>query len=198
MAAALPASAPPVIRPSAGPDDVRTPLTPMRAVIAQRLLASKTQIPHFYLHIEIDAGPLMAFRAQANAAEEARGTGTKFTINDFILKAAAAAAVQVPAANAAFDVDAIVRFAGVHLSVAIAVDDGLVTPVIRDAQHKSLSEISAMRQGLRHAREAEPAQARRTRPAAPSPSPTSGPTASTASMPSSTRRRPPSFPSAPS
>jgi pyruvate dehydrogenase E2 component (dihydrolipoyllysine-residue acetyltransferase) len=133
----------PLIRPTAGPDDVRTPLTPMRAVIAQRLLASKTQIPHFYLRAEIDAGPLMAFRAQANAAEDSKSSGIKFTINDFILKAAAVAAVQVPAVNAAFDQDSLVLFASVNLSVAIAIDDGLVTPVIRDAPHKSLSDISA-------------------------------------------------------
>jgi len=134
----------PVIRPVVGPDDVRVPLTPIRSIIATRLLTSKTQIPHFYLNIEVDAGPLMAFRAQANQAEEAKGSGVKFTVNDFILKATATAAAQVPAVNASFDVDAIVRFKSVNLCVAIAVEDGLVTPVIRDAQAKSLSEISAM------------------------------------------------------
>lgn len=133
----------PVIRPTVGPQDVRVPLSPMRTIIASRLLASKTQIPHFYLNIEVDAGQLMTFRAQANQAEQAKGSGIKFTINDFLLKAAATAAAQVPAVNAAFDVDAIVRFKSVNLSVAIAVDDGLVTPVIRDAQNKSLTEISA-------------------------------------------------------
>ena len=133
----------PVIRPTVGPQDVRVPLSPMRTIIASRLLASKTQIPHFYLNIEVDAGPLMTFRAQAKQAEQAKGSGIKFTINDFLLKAAATAAAQVPAVNAAFDVDAIVRFKSVNLSVAIAVDDGLVTPVIRDAQNKSLTEISA-------------------------------------------------------
>lgn len=133
----------PVIRPTAGPDDTRVPLSPVRKVIAERLLASKTQIPHFYLNIEVDAGPLMAFRVQANKAEEARGSGVKFTVNDFILKAVAAAAKETPAANAAFDVDAIVRFKSVNVSVAIAIEDGLVTPVIRDAHEKSLYEINA-------------------------------------------------------
>lgn len=140
---AAPAPGLPVIRPTVGPQDVRVPLSPMRTIIASRLLASKTQIPHFYLNIEVDAGPLMTFRTQANQAEQAKGSGIKFTINDFLLKAAATAAAQVPAVNAAFDVDAIVRFKSVNLSVAIAVDDGLVTPVIRDAQNKSLTEISA-------------------------------------------------------
>ncbi len=133
----------PVIRPVVGPEDVRVPLSPIRTIIASRLLASKTQIPHFYLNIEVDAAPLMAFRAQANAAEEAKGSGIKFTVNDFILKAAAAAAVEVPSINAAFDGDAIVRFKNVNLAVAIAIDDGLVTPVIPEAQAKSLSDISA-------------------------------------------------------
>ena len=133
----------PVIRPTVGPDDVRVPLSPIRTIIASRLLASKTQIPHFYLNIEVDAAPLMAFRAQANKAEEAKGSGVKFTVNDFIVKAAATAATQVPAINASFDVDAIVRFKNVNIAVAIAIDDGLVTPVIPETQARSLSEISA-------------------------------------------------------
>jgi pyruvate dehydrogenase E2 component (dihydrolipoamide acetyltransferase) len=133
----------PVIRPVVGPNDKREPLSQTRQIIAQRLLASKTQIPHFYLNVEIDAGPLLEFRTQANAAEEQKSSGQKFTINDFILKAVATAAMQVPAVNAAFDGDAIVRFASVNLSVAIAIDDGLVTPVIREVQKKSLTEISA-------------------------------------------------------
>jgi pyruvate dehydrogenase E2 component (dihydrolipoamide acetyltransferase) len=133
----------PVIRPVMGPEDQRVPLSPIRTIIASRLLASKTQIPHFYLNIEVDAEPLMAFRAQANQAEEAKGSGVKFTVNDFILKAAATAAAEVPAVNASFDGDAIVRFKNVNLSVAIAIDDGLVTPVILEAQNKSLTEMSA-------------------------------------------------------
>ena len=70
----------------AGAGDQRIPLSGMRRVIAERLLASKTTIPHFYLNIEVDAGPLMKFRAEANAASEAAG-GAKLTVNDFVLKA---------------------------------------------------------------------------------------------------------------
>jgi pyruvate dehydrogenase E2 component (dihydrolipoamide acetyltransferase) len=132
----------PVIRPTIGPDDTKVPLSPMRAIIAERLLASKQQIPHFYLNIEVDAAPLLALRAQVNAAAEAT-TGVKYTVNDFILKAVAATSRQVPAANAAFDVDGIVKFASVNVAVAIAIEDGLVTPVIRDADKKSLQEISS-------------------------------------------------------
>jgi pyruvate dehydrogenase E2 component (dihydrolipoamide acetyltransferase) len=139
-----PAKAPisaPVAAMPAGAGDQKIPLSGMRRVIAERLLTSKTTIPHFYLNIEVDAGPLMRFRAEANAASEAAG-GAKFTVNDFVLKAVIAAAVKVPAVNASFAGDAIIQYGGIHLSVAVAVEEGLVTPVIRDAQKKSLREIS--------------------------------------------------------
>ena len=140
-AAAAPARAAQTIRPVAGPDDQRLPLSGMRTIIAERLLASKTQIPHFYLNIEVDAAPLLALRQEVNASPDQHG-GNKYTVNDFILKAVSAAAVSVPAVNASFDGDSIVQFTAVNLCVAIAVDDGLVTPVIRSAQSKSLLEIS--------------------------------------------------------
>ena len=122
--------------------DTKTPLSGMRRTIAERLLASKTQIPHFYLTIEIDAAPLAKIRKELNAAAEASGT-SKVTVNDFILLAAARAAKQHPRVNAAFAGDSIVEYGSVNLSVAIAVEDGLITPVIRDAQSLSLREISA-------------------------------------------------------
>lgn len=122
--------------------DTKTPLSGMRRTIAERLLASKTQIPHFYLSMEIDAAPLAKLRKELNAAAEA-DAAPKVTINDFILLAAARAAKQHPRVNAAFAGDSIVEYASVNLSVAIAVEDGLITPVIRDAQKLSLREISA-------------------------------------------------------
>lgn len=133
-----------MIRASAGEGDERIRLSGMRSVIAERLLASKTQIPHFYLTFEVDAAPLLAFRREVNSASEKEksDSSNKYTINDFILKAVALSAVAVPEVNASFDGDAIIRFASVHLSVAVAIDDGLVTPVIRDAQKRSLLEIS--------------------------------------------------------
>jgi pyruvate dehydrogenase E2 component (dihydrolipoamide acetyltransferase) len=121
--------------------DTKTPLSGMRRTIAERLLASKTQIPHFYLTIEIDAAPLAKLRKVLNAAAEAAGTA-KVTVNDFILLAAARAAKQHPKVNAAFAGDSVVEYGSVNLSVAIAVEDGLITPVIRDAQNLSLREIS--------------------------------------------------------
>ncbi len=140
--ASSPAKAVQTIRPVAGPDDQRIELTGMRTIIAERLLASKTQIPHFYLQIEVDAAPLMTFRKHINDAAEKTG-GVKFTVNDFILKATIRAATAVPAVNASFDGDAIVQFKQVNLSVAIAIPDGLVTPVIKAAETKTLQEISA-------------------------------------------------------
>ena len=124
--------------PIAGMPETRVPLSGMRRVIAERLLASKTQIPHFYLSIEIDAVPMMAFRKELNSAG-----GGKVTFNDIALAAVARAAVQKPKVNAAFAGDAIIQYGSVNLSVAIAVEDGLVTPVIRDAQNLTLPQISS-------------------------------------------------------
>jgi pyruvate dehydrogenase E2 component (dihydrolipoamide acetyltransferase) len=117
-------------------------LTGMRKTIAERLLASKTQIPHFYLSVAMDGGPLMALRKELNAMVEKDG-GQKLTVNDFILLAAARAAAAVPKINAAYDVDAIVEYADVNLAVAVAVEDGLITPVIKKANTLTLREISA-------------------------------------------------------
>lgn len=124
--------------PIAGMPETKVPLSGMRRVIAERLLASKTQIPHFYLSIEINAAPMMAFRKEYMEAK-----GTKITFNDIALSAVARAAMEKPKVNAAFAGDSIVQYGSVNLSVAIAVEDGLVTPVIRDAQTLSLEKISA-------------------------------------------------------
>jgi pyruvate dehydrogenase E2 component (dihydrolipoamide acetyltransferase) len=139
-AAAAPGAAP-IAYATAGDGDEVIALSGMRRIIAERLLASKTQIPHFYLHLEVDAGPLMKMRAQLNAGGEAAGA-SKLTVNDFILKAVVAAAVKVPAVNASFAGDSVIQFSSVNLSVAVAVDDGLVTPVVRNANKKSLKDIS--------------------------------------------------------
>lgn len=140
-APAVAAPAAQAIMPVAKDGDEIIPLTSMRKVIASRLLTSKVTIPHFYLHLEVDAAPLTALRKQVN--EQAEKThGNKYSINDFILKAVVNAADAVPAINASFAGENIVRFRHVGLSVAIAVDDGLVTPVIKEAETKSLLAIS--------------------------------------------------------
>ena len=122
-------------------EGARIHLSGMRKVIAERLVASKGPVPHFYLNIEIDAGPLMTARAELKSAGEGSDT-SKITVNDFVLKAAVQAAVKVPKANASFDEDSIVQYNDVNLAIAVALDEGLVTPVIRAAQTKSLREIS--------------------------------------------------------
>lgn len=136
-----PAPTTPAIVPVAKEGDERIELSSMRKIIASRLLTSKTTIPHFYLHLEVDAAPLMAMRQQINAQAE-KTHGNKYSVNDFILKAVINATVAVPAVNASFAGDHIVKFQHVGLSVAIAVEDGLVTPVIKQAETKSLLAIS--------------------------------------------------------
>lgn len=126
---------------STGGEERKVSLSGMRRIIAERLLASKTQIPHFYLSIEVDAAPLMRLRKEVNAANEAAGL-PKITVNDFILLATARAAALNPKVNAAWAGDHILEYASVNLSVAVAVDDGLVTPVLRNAQALSLRQVS--------------------------------------------------------
>ena len=136
-----PVSAAQAIIPIAKAGDETIQLSTMRKVIASRLLTSKVTIPHFYLHLEVDAGPLMALRKQVNDQAE-KTHGNKYSVNDFILKAVINAAQAVPAINASFAGDHIVKFNHIGLSVAIAVEDGLVTPVIKEAESKSLLAIS--------------------------------------------------------
>jgi pyruvate dehydrogenase E2 component (dihydrolipoamide acetyltransferase) len=145
-------------RPRAGGDrdegvlpstSARIQLSGMRKVIAQRLVESLGPVPHFYLTIDINAGPLMAAREELKSAGEG-ADAAKITVNDFVLKAAVMAAVKVPRVNASFDDDAILQYADVDLGVAVAIADGLLTPVIRAAQDKSLREISALAKDLAH------------------------------------------------
>jgi pyruvate dehydrogenase E2 component (dihydrolipoamide acetyltransferase) len=143
------ASATPAIRAARGiaGNEKNIPLSGMRKTIAERLLASKTQIPHFYLSTAMDGGPLMALRKELNAMAEKDG-GQKLTVNDFILLAAARSAAKVPKINAAYDGDAIIEYEEVNLAVAVAIEDGLITPVIRKADTLSLREISTQMKDL--------------------------------------------------
>jgi pyruvate dehydrogenase E2 component (dihydrolipoamide acetyltransferase) len=129
------------IVPVAKDGDELIPLSSMRKIIASRLLTSKTTIPHFYLHVDVDAAPLMTLRQQVNAQAE-KTHGNKYSVNDFILKAVINATQAVPAVNASFAGENILKYKHVGLSVAIAVEDGLVTPVIKQAETKSLLAIS--------------------------------------------------------
>lgn len=128
-------------------ESARIQLSGMRKIIAQRLVESLGPVPHFYLTIDINAGPLMEAREELKSAGEG-ADAAKITVNDFVLKAAVMAAVKVPRVNASFDNEAIVQYADVDLGVAVAIEDGLLTPVIRAAQDKSLREISALAKDL--------------------------------------------------
>lgn len=132
---------PQAINPVASGEDQRIELSNLRKIIAERLLTSKLTIPHFYLHIEVDAAPLMSLRKQINEQAE-QTTGNKYSINDFIVKALVNASVAVPEVNASYAGDHIIQYASVGISVAVAVDDGLVTPVVKNAETKSLLQIS--------------------------------------------------------
>jgi pyruvate dehydrogenase E2 component (dihydrolipoamide acetyltransferase) len=120
----------------------RQKLSTMRSVIAKRLLESKTTIPHFYLEIEVDAKPMLDLRVQLNEQLGKLTPPVKLSLNDFVLKAAAEAVRRVPAVNAAFDGDGIKQFPNVELSFAVAIAEGLITPIVREAQNKSLIQIS--------------------------------------------------------
>jgi pyruvate dehydrogenase E2 component (dihydrolipoamide acetyltransferase) len=146
---APPAAGQPTRLPLQPAESVRIQLSGMRKIIAQRLVESLGPVPHFYLTIDINAGPLMEAREELKSAGQDTDTA-KITVNDFVLKAAVMAAVKVPRANASFDGDALVQYADVDLGVAVAIEDGLLTPVIRAAQDKSLREISALAKDLAH------------------------------------------------
>ena len=116
-------------------------LSNMRAVIARRLVESKTTIPHFYLEIEVDAAPLNALRVNLNAG--LAKDGVRLSVNDFILKASAAALRAVPGVNSSWDTTGIKYHGSTHVSFAVAIEDGLITPVIKDTDKKTVFQISA-------------------------------------------------------
>jgi pyruvate dehydrogenase E2 component (dihydrolipoamide acetyltransferase) len=130
-------------------ESARIQLSGMRRIIAQRLVESLGPVPHFYLDININAGALMEAREELKSAGEG-ADAAKITVNDFVLKAAVQAAVKVPRVNTSFDDDAIVQYADIDLGIAVAIEDGLLTPVIRAAQNKSLREISELAKDLAH------------------------------------------------
>ncbi|GEQ96721.1 acetyltransferase component of pyruvate dehydrogenase complex [Iodidimonas gelatinilytica] len=120
-------------------DEVK--LSGMRKVIAKRMTQSKSHVPHFYLTIDVELEKLMAQRKALNARLE--GEGVKISVNDFIIRASALALKKVPQANAMFAGDKAYLFKRQDISVAVAVDGGLVTPVVRDAGSKGLAQISS-------------------------------------------------------
>ena len=117
------------------------PLDGMRKTIAARLTEAKQTIPHFYLRRDIKIDNLLSFRGQLNKQLEARGV--KLSVNDYIIKACALALQTVPAANAVWAGDRVLQLTPSDVAVAVAIEGGLFTPVLKDAEQKSLSTLSA-------------------------------------------------------
>ena len=152
-AAAAPAAAAPAPAAPSGPsaetvlkmyadrEYVEVQLDGMRRTIAARLSEAKQTIPHFYLRRSAKLDELMKFRATLN--KQLEGRGVKLSVNDFIIKACAVALQQVPDANAVWAGDRIVKLKPSDVAVAVAIDGGLFTPVLKDAQIKSLSALSS-------------------------------------------------------
>ena len=126
--------------PDAEGDYTDVPASNMRKRIAARLTEAKRDVPHFYLMRTIDAAPMLAFRGRLN---ELLGDKGKVSVNDLIVKAVALALRRVPSCNAQWAGDAIRQFHRVHVGVAVAIDEGLVTPVVRDADQKGIGSIAA-------------------------------------------------------
>jgi pyruvate dehydrogenase E2 component (dihydrolipoamide acetyltransferase) len=123
------------------------PLSMMRKAIARRLTESKQSVPHFYLSIDVDADALVLLRERINedlATAGPDGGAIKVSLNDLLVKACAMALTRVPEANAQFTPEALLMHRRVDISVAVAVADGLVTPVVRDAERRSVVEISTI------------------------------------------------------
>jgi pyruvate dehydrogenase E2 component (dihydrolipoamide acetyltransferase) len=120
-----------------GPAPTREKMTSMRATIARRLLESKQSIPHYRLAVDVDLTALLARRAQMN-----EGGGTKMSVNDLLVRATALALVKHPGVNAQLQGDEVVRFPHADICVAVASDNGLVTPIVRAADTKSTAQIA--------------------------------------------------------
>ena len=115
------------------------PNTSMRKVIAKRLTEAKQTVPHFYLTVDCEIDALLKIRAELNG----KGEGNKISVNDFVIKASALALKKVPAANASWSDDCILQWNQVDIAVAVAIDGGLITPIVKQADGKGLASISA-------------------------------------------------------
>lgn len=120
------------------------PLSQMRKVIAKRLLDSKQTIPHFYLSLDCNLDNLLSLREEMNSKAPKVGEhhSYRLSVNDFVIKASAHALKAVPEANASWSDNGLMQYNNVDISVAVAIDDGLITPIVKNADQKSLSAIS--------------------------------------------------------
>jgi pyruvate dehydrogenase E2 component (dihydrolipoyllysine-residue acetyltransferase) len=145
--AAVPAGAPvslpsyrreQVLALAGNPPYEEVPLTSMRRIIAKRMQEAKATIPHFYLTVDCEIDLLLRMRKEIN-----ENTDLKVSVNDFVIKAVALALMKVPAANASFSEDAILRWKTADIAVAVALDDGLITPIVKHAEQKGVGAIAA-------------------------------------------------------
>jgi len=127
-----------VVALAGNPPFTEVPLTNMRRIIAKRMQEAKATIPHFYLTVDCEIDALLRMRKEINEA-----SGLKLSVNDFVIKAVALTLKQVPAANASISEDALLRWESADIAVAVALDDGLITPIIKSAEKKGLGQISA-------------------------------------------------------
>ncbi|MHC9417080.1 pyruvate dehydrogenase complex dihydrolipoamide acetyltransferase [Sphingomonas citri] len=141
-------AAAPAPRPATIPDVPHelTKLSNMRKTIARRLTESKQQVPHIYLTVDVELDKLLKLRGELNAGLEARGV--KLSVNDLLIKALAVALIQVPKCNVMFTPDQLVSFGRADISVAVSTPEGLITPVITEADTASLSSISTRMKDL--------------------------------------------------
>ncbi len=155
IAAGLQAKAPlvPMLRPFERRAPVATPLTTMRKVIAQRMTEVKPGVPHFYLTVEVEMDAALKIR------EEAKALDTKISVNDIVVKAAAVALRRFPKLNVQYAGDQVLQLQNIDVGIAVAIEDGLITPVLRDADMKGLQQIAAESREL-----AERARKRKLRP----------------------------------
>ncbi|MFZ5783912.1 MAG: pyruvate dehydrogenase complex dihydrolipoamide acetyltransferase [Pseudomonadota bacterium] len=123
------------------PGDTRVPHTAIRKVIARRMLESKQTVPHFYLTVDLEIDALLAARQAINAVAEKMGT--KVSVNDMVIKACAKALRDHPECNASWTEEEMIQYGAVDISVAVATDRGLITPIVRNADMKGLGQIAA-------------------------------------------------------
>jgi pyruvate dehydrogenase E2 component (dihydrolipoamide acetyltransferase) len=146
-AAPVAAGAPKAAPPSVGqpvfvaPGDTRVPHTSIRKVIARRMLESKQTVPHFYLTVDLEIDALLAARQAINAVAEKKGS--KVSVNDMVIKACAKALRDHPECNASWTEDEMIQYGAVDISVAVATDRGLITPIVRNADMKGLAQIAS-------------------------------------------------------
>jgi len=132
----------PALQPGLGGAVEEVPLSAMRRVVARRLVESMQSTPHFYLTVKVDAERLLGFRAELNRQLQASGHDVKVSVNDLVVKACAGVLRANPDLNVSWGGDRLLRHRRVHVGVAVAVQGGLIVPVVRDADRKSVTQIA--------------------------------------------------------